>query len=325
MRIVRVYPSGPDGLSRPALARGLRERVQAEADAFRVWVGLRRKPSYASKVASFLARLFREIGTTDPTEDQVAAWFQAFRAGEGRAHPPKNGTVRLVGAYIKLYSRFRVSQGRSDGVANFVDDVLGQYRDDDSQRDEPLTPEERRAVVDAAVRAGDAGFTLYLRLLYELGARADSVLALRWQDLHPGTRTVSLANEKQGYNRTGWISRSLMEDLLACKMHRQEADDRYVFPAPGQHHETMGLSQLPMRYWTAARKLRLYAEQAGIHRKMHLHLLKASRITDLFAARATPAEVSKLTRTSLQTLMRYSRPTNDQVLSSFDRYSRRFI
>lgn len=275
--------------------------------------------------------MLRDIGTCDPTEDQVAAWFEGFRSRTrrdqgGRAgRPPKNGTVRVAGFYIKLYSRFRVAQGRPDGIAGFVDDVISLYRDDDSERDEPLTHDERKAIIDTALREGDQGFALYVRLLYELAGRADSTLEVKWEHLHPETRTVSLANEKQGYNRTGWISQSLMNDLLVFRKESHGGESGYVFlnrRATMSPHDQM---QAHMNYWTADRLFKKYAAPAGIGRTVHLHLLKASRITDLFAAGATPAEVSKLTRTSLQTLMRYNRPQNDRVLSSFDEYSRGYI
>ena len=307
------------------------DKIRAEVNSFHRWVRTRRKPSYADKVACFVSRMLREIGTLDPTEDQVATWFEGFRSGVRNSkdrhlrRPPKNGTVRLAGFYIKLYSRFRVYQGRSDGIAGFVDDVVCQYRDDDSERDEPLTPNERTAIIDAALRGGDESFALYLRLLYELGGRAECTLEIRWQDLHPETRTVSLANEKQGYNRTGWISHTLMADLIAFRRHCRVGSAEFIFLNPGGVDALNVQSASHMKYWTAARRFNEYAAFAGIGRKVHLHLLKASRITDLFAAGATPAEVSKLTRTTLQTLMRYTRPRNEQVLSSFDRYSSGYI
>jgi hypothetical protein len=324
----RTFPTS----RKPAVATAaiLRD-IEAEVDAFHLWAKTRRKPSYADKVACFLDRMLRGVRTSDPTEDQVASWFADFRSearnskGGYLGRPPRNGTVRAAGFYIKLYSRFRVSQGRRDGIAGFVDEVICQYRDDDSERDEPLTPDERKAIIDAALRMGDEGFALYLRVVYELAGRAESVLRIRSEDLHPETRTVSLANEKQGYNRTGWISQSLMEDLLALRRRFGGGDAGHVFPNRSRSHNVRFQSQPHMNYWTAARRFNKYARHAGIRRKVHLHLNKASRITDLFAAGATPAEVSKLTRTSLQTLMRYTRPKNEQVLSSFDNYSDGYI
>lgn len=69
----------------------------------------------------------------------------------------------------------------------------------------------------------------------------------------------------------------------------------------------------------------LYPVLLRIQSRVHLHPLEAFRIADLFAEGATPAEVNKQTRTNLLTLMRYARPTNDQVLSSFDKYSSGYV
>ena len=48
-----------------------------------------------------------------------------------------------------------------------------------------MTPDEFARIVRAAAQEGDKEFIAYLHALYELGARADSILTLKWLDLSP--------------------------------------------------------------------------------------------------------------------------------------------
>src|SRR2546426_1389250 len=206
--------------------------IQDEYRAFEAWALRRKKPAYAKKSAKTILRLLRALQTVDPVEDQVATWFDTFRSARctrqgkpdldenGDPIPPKNGTITSVAAYIKLYSRFRLESGRTNGIAKFLDDVLGQYSEDDSVSHPPVTPEEFARIVRVATQEGDREFVVYLHTLYDLGARADSILAVKWLDLTPAARKVHLASEKQSYNREGYVSTETMDELLTIRRTR---------------------------------------------------------------------------------------------------------
>src|SRR5438128_6451490 len=187
--------------------------ITTEYETFEAWALRRKKPAYATKSAKTILRLLRALRTIDPTEDQVATWFDTFRSARctrqgkpdldenGDPNPPKNGTITSVAAYIKLYSRFRLESGRANGIARFLDGLIQQYSEDDSVSHPPVTPDEMTRIVRAATAEGDKEFVVYLHFLFDLGACADSILAVKWLDLSPQTRSIHLAMEKQSYNR----------------------------------------------------------------------------------------------------------------------------
>jgi integrase len=285
------------------------------------------------KASQAILRVLRDLGTVDPIEDQVATWFDTFRScrltrrgkpdfdANGDPIPPKNGTVTAMAAYIKLYSRFRLETGRTNGIARFLDDVIAQYSEDDSVSHPAITPEEMARLVAAARREGDDEFATYLRLIYDLGARADSILALRWLDIDAKGRKVHLAREKQSYNRTGFLAQETVDELMALRRGR---DDKVgvIFRNRNESGNPEYTTKEALGYWSARRLFIKYASIAGVVGKS-LHGIKSARITDLFTAGAPPQVVSKITRTSLRTLTRYNKPSDEATLADFDRFTRR--
>ena len=309
--------------------------IEAEIVSFQKWVMRRKRPGYAERAARAVGRMLRELGTVDPTVEQVENWFAQFangpalnRTGKVVAERRKNGYVRVMGAYIKLYSAFRQAHGRPNGFGEFVDEVLPQFENDDSERLSPLTREERKRIIATAETAGDHEFSLYLALLYEIGARATEVLAIAdshgrvnglWKHLSVSERTILLPRTKRQYNAKAFVSGKLMTKLAALRAARQAENDDPIFLNRAETDNPRYRSNEALSYWTAARLLKKYATRAGITRRVHLHLMKSARITDLFEAGATIEMVSKLTRTSPRTLMRYFRPSDQSVLETMDR------
>lgn len=92
-------------------------QIQGEFESFRTWALKRKKPAYARKASQSIFRILRDLQTIDPTEDQMATWFDTFRScrltrqgkrdldANGDPISPKNGTISAMASYIKLYSR----------------------------------------------------------------------------------------------------------------------------------------------------------------------------------------------------------------------------
>jgi len=139
---------------------------------------------------------------------------------------------------------------------------------------EILTPAE---VLQLISHAGSARNRAFVATLYESAGRISEVANLKWQDISfdtygAGVRLPDFKSRQTRYAR-----------LIIAAPHLLEWRNTYErsSPASGENFVFITNRNTPIGYFRYQRMLKEIAQRAGINKRVHLHLLRKSRITHL--------------------------------------------
>ena len=152
---------------------------------------------------------------------------------------------------------------------------------------ELLTPGE---VLELISHAGSARNRAFIATLYESAGRISEVANLRWKDIEfdaygAGVRLADFKTRQTRYAR-----------LILAAPHLIEWRNTYErsAPASGENYIWITNRNQPLTYCRYHTLLKDVAARAGIKKKVHLHLLRKSRITHLTRDGYSEAIIKKL-------------------------------
>ena len=159
---------------------------------------------------------------------------------------------------------------------------------------EPLTPDEVRALIDAASRYSSSGIRLrgLIGVMYGSGARIGEALALTPKDVDTGRGTVRILNGKNGKSRTvGLDPRSC--ELIDCWLGRRATyglNGRHPIFATYEQGKIRSSYGRPLNPIYVRRTLANLGVKAKIEKRVHPHGLRHSLAFDM-AQRGVPLHV----------------------------------
>lgn len=139
---------------------------------------------------------------------------------------------------------------------------------------EILTPAE---VLELIAHAGSARNRAWVATLYESAGRVSEVANLRWKDISFDTYGAGVWLPDFKTRQTRYAR------LIIAAPHLLEWRNTYErsSPASGENYVFTTNRNTPMSYFRYQRILKEIAKRAGIQKRVHLHLLRKSRITHL--------------------------------------------
>lgn len=218
-----------------------------------------------------------EQAVRDFFTDRMAAGYSArsiklqkvaIKAGIRKAFPAHD--TRITAALDTLFRSIRTPQPETR-----------------FQNSDMFTPQEIRALIAAS----PAHIALFVRALYNTGARISELLAIRLRDCRHGSRVVHCRITGKGKReRTLTVERTLFEAIQAT-LHSTD----FLFEHNGKRYSRQHMG----------REIKKYCLRA-IGRDIHPHALRHSRVTHLLAAGKPVEAVSKFVGHSrVETTLRF--------------------
>ncbi len=152
---------------------------------------------------------------------------------------------------------------------------------------ELLTPQEVERLVEACTQARDKAL---ISLLYDSGCRISEILTLRWGSISFESWGAALAvHGKTGTRRVVVVGNSIPYLLAWREIHPLKAEpETPVFVGLNSPDAKQGQSDQALNYAGARRALKQAAERAGLRKRVHPHLFRHTKATEL-ASKVTEA------------------------------------
>jgi integrase len=143
-------------------------------------------------------------------------------------------------------------------------------------------------------------YNFFFELLACTGLRKFEAMGLKVQDLDFVERIIRVNTAKGNKARLVPLPRDLGRRLYFWFQERRAKPDEYIFQSTIKKGRMVG-------YHTLVDELKKRARILGINKRVHLHLLRHSFITELIKADAPAMKVARIVgHSSLNTTMRYT-------------------
>ena len=140
-----------------------------------------------------------------------------------------------------------------------------------------LTPDEEQGLLGQFNRRYPTSFRnqCMIRTSLETGMRVSDLLGLRWEDIDVPTGRVHVKHAKGDRHRVIFMKPSLIDDLLGMTEHMGGKLEGLVFTT---------LKGGPVKDAYLRRMIAQKAQNAGISKRVHFHLLRHTYLTRLYSA-----------------------------------------
>jgi integrase/recombinase XerD len=223
----------------------------------------------------FLDKPFTEL-TIDDIDAGVARIREAKSQKDGR--PLKKNSVNTYIMMLKNFLYWMIADGHTTIPENYVKSIEAPGIDMETETsDDILTVDEVMQLIKAAKGARNKAI---ICTVYEAGLRISEAARLKWKDVKFDDHGVELVvNGKMGERREVWlkVSRSYLatwKNEYPIQRNGHVDPNDYVF---------ISMYGTPISYLTYMRILNEIVKRTGITKRVHMHLLRKSRITHLYA------------------------------------------
>ena len=207
----------------------------------------------------------------DLTGDAIFSKVAHIHTGD---HYTQNSKRHLV-ATGKQFWKYLISEGIINVDRHKINSIKIMRPDyNTTAPDEILTPEEVMSMVRVA---GSARNRAIIYTLYESACRISELASLRWRDVITDEHGAKL-----------YIHDTKTQKMRFCRLidatpHLIEWRNTYgkYAPATGDNPIFISSHKTPLTYQSYCKLLKQTAQRAGITKRVHLHLMRKSRITHL--------------------------------------------
>ncbi|MDD3111738.1 MAG: site-specific integrase [Methanofollis liminatans] len=231
----------------------------------------------STKLASILCS-WRQVLPTDweaaTIDDLFAARVRLTTMENSKGHPYKQNTISDHIRILKSFYKWMIVRGYSSIKREELDELKAPATDTDTtDPGDLLTTEELNAMIRAAKTHRDRAI---LAVLYESGARIGELARLKWSDIQFDKYGVkcTINDTKEGKKRYPRLFNSTAY-LAAWR------NGYYGPSAEGDAYVFIGTNGEPLKYRAIAQVIERAGERAGIGKRVHPHLFRKSRITEL--------------------------------------------
>ncbi|UUX93257.1 tyrosine-type recombinase/integrase [Methanoplanus endosymbiosus] len=185
----------------------------------------------------------------------------------------KNDYIKI----LKTFYRWLIGRNLTEITLQNMQEIKAPGMDyNTTQPEELLTFDEISKIVSVCKSHRDKAIIF---ILYETGARIKELCFLKWKDVHfEENGTISLKilnskNEKEAYRHGRVIMGT--EYLAAWR------NNYFGFDATGENYVFITSGGKPLEYRAASQIITRAGKRAGIRKRVHPHLFRKSRITQL--------------------------------------------
>lgn len=231
----------------------------------------------ATKIASILTS-WRQVITIDweaaTIDDLFAARVRLTKVESCRGRLYKQNTISDHIRILKAFYRWMIVRGYSSIKREELDELKAPATDTDTTDPaDLLTTDELNAMIKATKTHRDRAI---LAVLYESGARIGELARLKWSDIQFDKYGVkcTINDTKEGKKRYPRLFNSTAY-LAAWR------NGFYGPSAEGDALVFITSNGEPLKYRAIAKVIERAGERAGIRKRVHPHLFRKSRITEL--------------------------------------------
>ena len=275
-------------------------------------------PGRYCKIVSMLVNVRRyfNVEFTQVDEDEYLAALSNIKYakhinGPKKGEPYSRNTIVDWMKIVKRFFLFLEDQGLTPVPKKIINETeTGVYDINTKSEEDVLTPDEIKALIAAA---RTPKYKAYIGLLYETGARSIEIANLRWKDLavNPWGIQCTLHDTKTDKIRN-----------IPCVMYASyvhEWRNNYPGNPTGENFVFVTPSGGPLHYPGVLKAMNLFAEKAGIRKKITLHIFRHSRITHVLREGMSETLVKKAYWGNAKTSMieTYGHLTSDDIRNEY--------
>jgi integrase/recombinase XerD len=213
------------------------------------------------------------------TIEDVYSAINVMQAAKSIRGPPlKQNTKHDYVVAIRQFLLWLIENGHSSIPREKVREIRIPQKDmTTTTPDQILTPDEIKAIIEACQGSRDRSRDRALiTTLYETGCRVGELARLRWKDLVFDTHGVKVSITDTKTNKIRFVRLVMSKEYLI-----QWRNDTHGGRGPDDPVFVSSRWFLPLDYGAVRMILMRAVKKAKIKKRVHLHLLRKSRITHL--------------------------------------------